>query len=321
MQLDIAPNTEVINLLDRLAQIADLRGDDKRAAAYKGAILGIRKLNYPVTDKARLKSEKIAGVGAGILKKLIEYADTGQIAELVRLEQSEEIIAYKTLSKIAGAGPRTVAEWIHQKILDIPSLRAAVATDKVKLTAVQKYGLMYYVDLGKRIPRADVAQIGAVIIGKIRQMDQGATCEIVGSYRRGAADSGDIDIITCGNFQLKELEKIIGDGDPNFVATFSSGAERLTFIYHWNGVVRQVDVLKLGREQYWSGILYFTGSWEFNTAMRGYAKAKGLLLNQRGLFRKNVLLPVNSEEEVFAAIGLRYIPPAERLGPNQIIPL
>lgn len=312
-------NTEIIAMLNRLAQIADLRGDVRRESAYKNAIVGIRGLNWSIQDRARLTREKIPGVGAGILKKLLEYCDTGGIAELVTLEESAEIRAYKILSKIAGAGPKTVADWVRAGITDLPSLRIAVAGG-LELTTVQKYGLLYYTDLNSRIPRADVAAIGGIVIREIDRLFHGAICEIVGSYRRGAADSGDIDIISCGGFLLKSLEEVIS-ADPAYVATFSSGAERLTFIYRYNGAVRQIDVLKLSPIQYWSGILYFTGSYEFNTAMRGYAKSKGFLLNQRGLFRDGVLIATASEQEVFAALGLRYIPPPERINGAQIIPI
>ena len=319
-------NDEIISLIDRLAQIADLRGDTHREKAYRGAILGLRSIGWSIKNNPeRLETEKIAGVGKGIKNKLQEYVRTGIIAELADLENSKDIIAYKELSGIAGAGPKVVAGWIRSGIYTLADLRIQLARGTVELTNVQKYGLTYYNDLKQRIPRAEVKNLGESVIARVREFDPAALCEITGSYRRQAETSGDIDIITCGKYSLKELcEKY--ENDPFFIAVFAVGNERLTFIYKSpvSGIVRQIDVLKLPIEQYWSGILYFTGSWEFNAAMRGYAKSKGFLLNQRGLFKirgkTERLIKVSSESEIFDILGLRYIEPQSREGVSNIIP-
>jgi DNA polymerase beta len=322
-----SPNAEIINLLERLAQIADIRGDTRREKAYRGAALGISRLRWSISASPwLLGSEKIPGVGRGILRKITEYVETGSIAELVDLENSSEITAYKVFTKIAGVGPRTAADWVRNGIYDLATLRRAISGEfkhTVELNTVQKYGLIYYADLNERIPRAEVAEIGSDLIAILRRLDKGIVCEIVGSYRRGAETSGDIDIITSGGYSLKELE-VIYRRDPSFIATFSIGVERFTFIYRGvSGRVRQIDVLKLPLQQYWSGLLYFTGSWEFNAAMRGYAKSKGFLLNQRGLFKKDgkreIPVEVASERDIFDKLELKYVEPAGRVGVNDIV--
>lgn len=319
-------NDEIIMMLDRLAQIADLRGDTHREKAYRGAILGLRSINWSIKNNpVRLENEKIVGVGKGIKNKLLEYIRTGSIAELAELENSKDILAYKELSKIAGAGPKVVADWIRNGIYTLADLRVQLARGRIELTNVQKYGLTYYNDLNQRIPREEVKLLGESVIAKVREFDPNALCEITGSYRRLSETSGDIDIITCGKYSLKELSEKY-ENDPFFIGIFAVGNERLTFIYKspTSGIVRQIDVLKLPLEQYWSGILYFTGSWEFNAAMRSYAKSKGFLLNQRGLFklrgRTETLIKVTSEKEIFDILGIKYIEPQHRAGVTNIIP-
>ena len=313
-------------MINRLAQIAELRGEQHREKAYLGAVLGLRALTWSIRDNLeRLKTEKISGVGKGIKNKLLEYVTTGQIAELIALENSRDVRAYSELSKIAGAGPKTVAEWMRKGVYDVSELRKRLAHGDIELTSVQKYGLTYYNDLNQRIPRAEVEFLGCSVIEKVKTLDPNSQCEITGSYRRGQADSGDIDIITTGNYSLQNLVDEYGN-DANFIATFLVGAERMTFIYKSSisNKVRQIDVLRLPSKQYWPGILYFTGSWEFNAAMRGYAKARGYLLNQRGLFKirgkTESLVEVASEREIFDIIGLKYIEPQNRIGALSIIP-
>lgn len=318
-------NSEVISILERAAQTAELLGEIHRAKAYSGAILGIRTLNWRIRDNIdRIRTEKIPGVGKGIRARLIEFAETGTIRELVDFADSKVARAYLQLSKIAGAGPKTVAEWIRAGIFSLADLRKQLAVGSIELTAVQKYGLTYYSDLNSRIPRDEVSAISDTVCVRVHALDPRAKCVTAGSYRRGAPDSGDIDIITTGNYSLREL--IAGyEADPNFIATFMLGSERTTFIYMGpRGKVRQIDVLLLSQEQFWPGILYFTGSWEFNAAMRGYAKARGYLLNQRGLFkirgRAETAIKVQSEQEIFDILGLKYVEPPDRLSADNIVP-
>lgn len=319
-------NEEIIIIISRLAKISDLRGEIHRARAYTGAILGLKSLQWSIKDDLeRLKRDHIQGVGKGIKNKLIEYVTTGKVAELLELENSKIVRAYAELSQIAGAGPKTVAEWIRNNIFSIADLRRALSTGSVELTAVQKYGLTYYNDLGQRIPRDEVQTLGNLVIERVKDLDPKAQCEITGSFRRGTLDSGDIDIITTGVYSLADLIDAYGK-DPNFIATFMLGSERTTFIYKSpiSGKVRQIDVLLLQASQYWPGILYFTGSWEFNAAMRGYAKSKGYLLNQRGLFKirgkTENLIKVGSEREIFDILSIKYVEPSERAGALNITP-
>jgi DNA polymerase/3'-5' exonuclease PolX len=318
-------NAEIISIIERLAHIADLRGDTHREKAYRAAILGISSLKWSIlAEPARIETEKIPGVGKGIKNKLLEYVRTGKVAELIDLEGSKDVRAYSELSKIAGVGPKTAANWIRSGIYTLADLRTMLAQGKIELTHVQKYGLTYYADLNERIAREEVAQIGRDIIAEVMKLDPNALAEIVGSYRRGSETSGDIDIITCGKYSLKDLCAIYCK-KPHFIDNFSIGNERWTFIYKspMTGKVRQIDVLKLPPAQYWSGLLYFTGSWEFNAAMRGYAKMQGYLLNQRGLFRlrgkTETLVKVKSEEEIFDVLRLKYVPPELRNGRADIV--
>tara|TARA_R110002153_G_scaffold273471_1_gene444439 strand:- start:13324 stop:14181 length:858 start_codon:yes stop_codon:yes gene_type:complete len=276
-------------------------------------------------------------VGVGIGKKIAEFQRTGDIASA---NVVDDIRAFKELSGILGAGPSAVSQWMDMGIKSLVQLRRAIAKKQVKLTTMQQYGLLYYYDLSQKIPRATVAKISGVIFKVIRNLCVKCKMETVGSYRRGAEMSGDIDIITNQEYAMKELEKNLMRL-PVYITTLSIGKERYSFLIQDTdaNLARQVDILRL--KQYYTGILYFTGSWEFNAAMRGYAKSHGYRLNQQGLTRvakantvkvkaakpsvakPSVAKPikVKSEADVFKILGLRYIEPRMRVDEKQIIPL
>ncbi len=317
-------NRELIAALEELRYIAEIEGEVYREKAYRKAIASIRKLGQQIT-KNNLpdpKTHKVAGIGTGIAAKIAEFVRTGRIAELDKLRKSPRVRAYRILSGILGVGPSTIDAWIGMRIRDLPALRRAVSSGRVELTNAQKLGLKYYADLNERIPRNEVTEIGQRVRALLEHLQPGIQFEISGSYRRGAATCGDIDIITThAQWQPELLSWVktrLGEFD-DCVGIVGAGAQRLTFLYHspTSGKVRQVDILYIPPEQFAPAVLYFTGSSGFNEYMRGIAKRKGYRLNQMGLYRVKKdgdLEPVTarSEREIFDILGIEFRPPEER---------
>lgn len=326
-------NAALLQELSQLQEISELLGNVYREKAYRRGLAELRKLKFEITREnlAEFMKMKILNVGEGIKGKISEFITTGTIAEIDELKRSREYTAYRDFSGIAGVGPSTIKSWVDKKIYTLSGLRQAVARGKIELNRMQKYGLMYYSDLNERIPRSEVTALGEYIKRLLIQIDPAVIFTIAGSYRRGTANSGDIDILVSNRerFNGELLPQVVQllDTDPAFVDTLSNGPERVTFLYKSpiSGKVRQIDILNLPYGSYWSGVLYFTGSYDFNEAMRGYAKKQGYRLNQNGLYRvgkrgRLELLPSHSEEEIFRLLGLKYVPPGERNGPK-VIPL
>ncbi len=92
----------------------------------------------------------------------------------------------------------------------------------------------------------------------------------------------------------------------------SMGDERLTFLYRHRRLVRQIDILHVARSSYPAALLYFTGSYAFNTTMRNMAKAQGYKLNQAGIYKAGRALSIAKEEDIFSIIKLDYVPPQLR---------
>jgi DNA polymerase (family 10) len=99
---------------------------------------------------------------------------------------------------------------------------------------------------------------------------------------------------------------------PEFVGWVMKGKDRLTFLWKTDGQVVQTDILFAPASEWIAALFYFTGSKQFNEWVRGQAKKKGMRLNQRGLFVASKRRRLGREEDIFAAIGLKYVAPEKR---------
>ena len=134
------------------------------------------------------------------------------------------------------------------------------------------------------------------------------TWEIVGSYRRGVKDFKDIDILVeTDKSSFKDIEKILQE-DPEYKRTMA-GPDIIRGTYHGY----DFDVSRVEPGEWGSYLLYRTGSADFNIKLRGWLKAKGMKLNEHGVFDKEGNLLANkTEKDMFDAMGLPYIKPEER---------
>lgn len=134
------------------------------------------------------------------------------------------------------------------------------------------------------------------------------TWEIVGSYRRGKSDFKDIDILVeTDSSEFKKIEDILQQ-DPEYKRTMA-GPDIIRGTYHGY----DFDVSRVEPGEWGSYLLYRTGSAEFNIKLRGWLKSKGMKLNEHGIYDKEGNLLANkTEEDMFKAMGLPYIPPEER---------
>jgi DNA polymerase/3'-5' exonuclease PolX len=140
--------------------------------------------------------------------------------------------------------------------------------------------------------------------------------DIAGSYRRGMQESSDIDLlITSTKFDLPKLIDVLQR--HNIVTdVLSMKNEKFMGIAHCpanNELYFRFDIEFIDNSEYASALLYFTGSQNFNIMMRQEAKKQGFTLNQHGLFNnKGVLIPTNTEKQIFRELGMEYVVPERR---------
>ena len=318
-------NEEFIDILGKLATIESKKGDHFRARAYKKAQETIMTFSNDIISVEQLKDQP--GIGKTIYAKLQEYVDTGVLAKIEKEKNNPEYI----LSNVYGIGPKKAKELVEQGITSIAQLRAK--QDEV-LNAVQKVGLQYYEDIEERIPRNEIDDYYAHIFNEVfqdlRKTDPSIKYEIVGSYRRRAQTSGDIDLIITSS-QPNTFKKFIDSLIENHIILeiLSRGNSKCLVIAKLPGKphARRVDFLYASPREFPFSILYFTGSKEFNTVMRGHALKLGYTMNEHGFSKMegkqkaDELIPdvFTTELDIFNFLGLKYRHPEDRIDGRSVI--
>ena len=157
--------------------------------------------------------------------------------------------------------------------------------------------------------------------------------KIVGSYRREAASSGDIDMLVsyAGSMSDKDAQKLfaafVGELTRSgyVVARLAGGAKKWMGYVQLDGAARRLDLLLTQPAEFAYALFYFTGSGEFNVAFRRHCLTLGYSLNEHTLTPlsadKPPPPPMKTERDIFRWAGLKFVRPSERLGEKQIIPL
>lgn len=320
------PNNELVSNLREIARLNELLGEDIRGKAYTKAANSIEKLDYKISEGLLPdeKEHKIAGIGPGIARKIAEFVKTGRIDEIERLRNDKIVQAHELFSKIAGVGVATIDKWITLGVYTLGDLRKAITEGIIVLNQAQKIGLRNYSALNKRHPRSFGTVVLGDMLGIMRGVRKDVIAEVVGSYRRGRVDIGDIDIIVTladnSDSILLQLRELI-EHDPRCGGIFMWGPSRAGFVWCTgpHKVARecaQVDLLFTKYESYYAALNYFTGSRDHNDYVRGVAKKKGYRLNQYGLFKINgarmTLIHLDSERAIYDTLGLDYVEPNYR---------
>jgi DNA polymerase beta len=318
-------NEIFIELMEKLANIMLKQGEQFRARAYQKAQETI--MSYPVNIISPNDLKGKPGIGPTIMEKLNEYMETGTL-QILEKEKNNPV---NILADVYGIGPKKAKDLVDNGITSIAELRE----NQHLLNDIQKVGLHYYDDILKRIPRAEIEAYNNYFEKAIANQGSpsakvsGAKMEVVGSYRRGAQSSGDIDvIITSSSPQVFTAfvdylikQKII-------LHILSRGRTKCLVVAKIpeSPTARRVDFLYTNPEEFPFAILYFTGSKIFNTVMRHVALEKGYTMNEHGIYKmdekkkgEKVNCVFHSEEDIFHFLGLEYKTPIERTDGRAII--
>jgi DNA polymerase beta len=300
------------------------------ARAYANVISQLKNNNKPITKYEDILG--ITGVGEKIKEKIKEIIQTGILASAERAREEYNIDAFDAFQKIYGVGPSKAVDLINAGYTTISELRDAVKTNPKLLNDKQKIGLKFYEDLIERIPRVEMEEHCDILDTLLPDEMESYETEIVGSFRRGAESSGDIDVLirvpsgTNSKTAKEHLDMYIKmlEGFGYITDILALGEHKCMAICKiFNGKPRRLDLLLTPDQEYAYGILYFTGSDRFNVAFRQYALEKGYSLNEHTLspIRAGVKeVPyMKSEKDIFHFLGLRYIEPSKRVDGNQII--
>ncbi|CAA9958676.1 POL4 DNA polymerase IV [Pyrenophora teres f. maculata] len=328
------PNARTIQILEEMCRHYDQMQDHWRSLSYRKCINTLKKQTVKITTAKQAIA--LPFIGSRLADKIEEIVLTDRLRRLdsTRDDPLDKIL--RLFLGIYGAGLFQANKWIQAGYHTLSDLET-----KAKLTPSQKIGLEHYDDFNSRIPRAEVEAHGAVVIAALKKIDTNFKATIMGSYRRGAKDSGDIDmIITCPDTSLAAMRTTVFEVlVPHLYKTGFLKASLATSRSSdpagskWHGasclpkstVWRRMDLLLVPEEEMGAALIYFTGDDIFNRSMRLLARKMGMRLNQRGLYKdvkrgargeklnEGVLVEGRNEKKIFEILGVPWREPHERI--------
>ncbi len=310
-------NAEIAAMFDEAAELLEIKGDNPfRARAYRQAARIIEGL--PKSVAALLKAgedlTQFPGIGKDLAGKIAAIAKTGKfdLLESLKRELPEELAELATLP---GLGPKRVKILYDKLGIRSPgSLRRAIEAGR--LCGLRGFGPKIEEKLlaalgkprGEKRFRLAIAEAEAEALASYLRMGvEGSKVVISGSYRRRRETVGDLDILVTARHGEEAGNKLIHY--ENVARVIAHGPTRSAVVLR-SGL--QVDLRAVPEESYGAALMYFTGSKAHNIALRGLANDRGWKLNEYGLFEGEHRIAGATEEEVYAKLGLAFIPPELR---------
>lgn len=332
-------NFEVAERLEELADLLEIKGSNPfRIRAYRNAIRTVRGHTRPLGSMVAADEDltELPGIGKDIAAHIRELLDTGTLAVLA--EVTEEVPReLATLTKLDGVGPKKArALWKELGVVSIADLEAAVGAGRVERLAgfgarTAEKILRAIEDHRKhqgRFLRLDALRILTPLLEEMRSTDGVVRLEVAGSFRRGLETVGDVDLLALcvEGAAARVMERFTGL--PGVERVERSGETRGRVVLR-SGL--PVDLRILPDELYGAALHYFTGSKEHNVAVRTRGRKRNLRISEYGVFRfpegtdldapaegEGERVACATEEDVFAAVDLPWIPPVLRENRGEI---
>jgi NAD-dependent DNA ligase len=322
---------DFITKLEKLSELTSKIGENFKSSAYQKAIVSLKSIDKEITDINQLKT--YPNIGKTIIEKFQEFIETGEISAIKKYMQDPIIV----FTNIYGIGPKNAKQLVDKGIVTIEQLKQP--ENEKLLNDKQKLGLKYSDDILERIPRDEIQKYSLKLqeyflkaIKETNDIEENNYFEIVGSYRRQAKSSGDIDIIITNRKNEKKVFNKFLDiliRDKILIEILSRGLTKsLTIAKLSSGdIARRLDFLYSPPDEYAFSILYFTGSKDFNTAMRLYSLKQDLTLSEHGFHKfdnksKKKLEKIQdiflTEKDIFDYLNLVYKEPIDRIDENSI---
>jgi len=305
-----ATNRHVAGILSVMAQLLEIAGRDAfKVRAYYRAAQQLERMGPPVTGMTEDELVGVQGIGKTIARNIIEIITTGSFAELEEIRAGIPPTLIQLLD-IDGVGPKTINTlWKRLNIESIEDLESAAKSRRIR--ALRGFGekkeanILRALDQFKRKSGRMTRVEADDVVQRITAGFIPDTFAVAGSYRRGKSTIGDIDIVTTENRSSVSTrlatvaDEVIDEG------------ERKTSVRTGE---RRVDIRFTDTDHYGSMLLYLTGSKDFNIKLREVARIQGYKLNEYGLEERKsgMLHTFASEEELFAFLGMAWIPPELR---------
>jgi len=311
-------NEEIAGLLAEYAELTQITGGDVfRTRNYTKAARSVRGWPDDVASLDVRSLRAIPGVGASIAAKIEEYRDTGHIAALDAL-RGQIPAGVLELTRVPGLGPKRALQLSRQiGVTSVEELGAAISAGRLDglagfgaRSAERIAGGIEVYRQGRERVLLDVAMHTATaMVAALSGVVGCQRCAYAGSLRRMRETIGDVDILAAAEDSGPLMAAFTAR--PEVTAVIGSGPTK-TSIRTDRGL--QVDLRVVPLDAWGAALQYFTGSTAHNVAVRQIAIRQGLKLSEYGLFDSGTgrLIVSRTEEEVYARLGLAWVPPPMR---------
>ena len=314
----------VAEVLKEIGVLLELKGENPfKTRAYVNGARTLEGLTEPL--ETLIQEERLGevkGIGKALVEKITELVETGELEYYTNLKASIPAGLIEMLD-VQGMGPKKVKA-LHDKlgIESIEALEAACEAGQVaELNGFGKKSeekilesIAFKRQHASHHHRHKMLIAAEPILDDLRSHPDVIRCDIAGSLRRGKEVSGDIDFLVSAKDSADIIEAFTTrDGILSVLAAGGTKASVLLV----GGI--QADLRVVEDSEFASALAYFTGSKEHNIVMRQRAIDRGLRLNEYGLFKSTeetrdpeLRLDCKTEEDIFAALDLTYVPPELR---------
>ncbi len=316
--------SKVAETLVEIGLLLELKGENPfKTRAYSNAARAIENLAEALEKVvAEDRLTEVKGIGEAISKKVKELVETGKLVYHTELKASIPA-GLSEMLEIPGVGPKKI-KTLYDKlgIENIAQLEAACKSGKV--AALDGFGEKTAQNILEGIERlrtyaskhllSDALNAAEPLLESLRNHPAVIRCSGGGSMRRNKEIIGDIDLLVSSKKPAEVIDFFCSQ--PGIIKVTAKGETKASVILE-GGL--QSDLRVVSDQEFPYALMYFTGNKEHNIVMRQRAIARGLRLNEYGLFKSKeetrdpkLLVPCKTEEEVFAKLDLPYIEPELR---------
>ncbi|WP_163097321.1 DNA polymerase/3'-5' exonuclease PolX [Acidithiobacillus ferrianus] len=317
-------NPDIARAFDEIADLLEIdNANPFRVRAYRNAARLIQGMSTDLHTMVEAGDDlkELPGIGEDLAGKIVEMVTTGHCSFLEKLEKQTPP-ALTELLKVPGLGPKRVkALWHELNVETVEHLARAAREGRIR--GIPGFGekseariletLQAHLAAIPRFPIAIAAPYVAALVRYLQGVPGVHRVVVAGSFRRGKDTVGDLDVLATATADSLVMTRFTTYGDVS--AVLSQGPTRATVILR-NKL--QVDLRTVDTSAYGAALHYFTGSKTHNIAIRRLGQGIGLKVNEYGLFRGKERVAGETEESVYAAVGLPYIEPELRENRGEI---
>lgn len=319
----VMDNKRIAQIFQEIGDILEIKGENRfRVLAYRKAEQSILDLGRDLSDIYQEDPKKlleIPGIGKDLAAKIVELLQTGKCVYYENLVKTFDVGLLEML-RVRGVGPKKVLLFFNTlQINSVEKLRQAAADGKLRElpgmgekseTEIIK-ALAEYERHTERMMLSEALYLAEKIVKYLQQCPAARRVEYAGSLRRKRETVGDLDILVAVQDKAKNYQ-IVSDYFVKFpdVKSVIAKGETKTSVILRSGI--QSDLRVIDEKVFGAALHYFTGSKDHNVTLRDKAKKMGLKVSEYGVFKlhngKESLVAGKTEEEVFKAVGLPFIP-------------